>query len=137
MELVSNAFETSFNPCSNAQIAPRDDNRKLALLVAIERIPKPTEKDLIEATSIPKRCVHSMIKTFDRMSVEIERINGRRHGYYTIADAGAYNLVRASEILKSNYPKVFERIEGLALRKEGATFIPTAKSSNHAVAGEL
>lgn len=103
---------------NNTQIAARDDNRKLALLVAIKRIPKPTEKDLIEATSIPKRCVHSMIKALGRMSVVIERVNGRRHGYYTIADEGAFNLARAPEVLQFNYPEVFQQIEVLALRKE-------------------
>jgi hypothetical protein len=103
---------------NNNQIAARDDNRKLALLVAIKRIPKPTEKDLIQATNIPKRCVHSIIKALGRMSVVIERVNGRRHGYYAIADEGAFNLARAPEVLKFNYPEVLQQIEFLALRKE-------------------
>jgi hypothetical protein len=103
---------------NNNQIAARDDNRKLALLVAIKRIPKPTERDLIEATNIPKRCVHSMIKALGRMSVVIERVNGRRHGYYAIADEGAFNLARAPEVLQFNYPEVLQQIEFLALRKE-------------------
>jgi len=109
---------------TNTQIAARDDNRKLALLVAIKRIPKPTEKDLIEATNIPKRCVHSMIKALGRMSVVIERVNGRRHGYYTIADEGAFNLERAPEVLQYNYPDVFDQIEVLALRKEVEEAMP-------------
>jgi hypothetical protein len=103
---------------NNTQIAARDDNRKLALIVAIQRIPRPTERDLIEATSIPKRCVHSMIKSLSKMSVIIERVNGRRHGYYTIADGGAYNLERAPAVLQDNYPDIYEQIENCALRKE-------------------
>ena len=103
----------------NSQIAARDDNRKLALLVAIQRIPKPTESDLILATKIPKRCIHSMIKSFQKMSVIIERVNGRRHGFYTIADGGAYNLDRASAVLQENYPDIYDQIESCAVRKEG------------------
>lgn len=112
-----------------AQIAARDDNRKLALLVAIKRIPKPTEKDLIEATNIPKRCVHSMIKSLSKMSVVIERVNGRRHGYYTIADEGAFNLERAPSVLQDNYPDVFQQIEVCAVRKEEETHPPKSVSN--------
>lgn len=108
----------------NAQIAARDDNRKLALLVAIQRIPKATEKDLIEATSIPKRCVHSMIKSLSKMSVVIERVNGRRHGYYTIADGGAFNLERAPAVLQDNYPEIYEQIEFCAVKKEEESVQP-------------
>jgi hypothetical protein len=104
-------------------IAARDDNRKLALLVAINRIPKPTERDLIEATNIPQRCVHSMFKSLSRMSVVIERVNGRRHGYYTIADSGAFDLCRAPDVLQYNYPEIFQQIEHIAQKKEVVTLV--------------
>jgi len=99
-------------------IAARDDNRKLALLVAINKIPFPTEKDLIEATSIPKRCVHSTFKAMAVMQVVVKRVNGRKHGYYEIEDEGGFNLERAPGILKLNYPDILQQIEDHARRKE-------------------
>lgn len=105
---------------SKPQMAARDDNRKLALLVAINRIPKPKESDITSATGLPKRCIYAMIDALGKMNVVIERANGRRYGYFKIADRGVYDLERAPEVLKQNYPNIFTQIEDLAIKKEGS-----------------
>lgn len=116
----STAINITGNDSKNkSKLAIRDESRKLALLLALDRIPHPTEKDLIEATDIPKRTIHSLFKTLSRMRVAIERVNGRRHGYYEMTDVGIYNLERASEVIQSNYPEIFEKIESHAQAKEG------------------
>lgn len=100
------------------QMAARDDNRKLALLVAINRIPNPKESDIIKATGLAKRSIYAMIEALGKMNVLIERANGRRYGYFKIADGGVYDLERAPEVLKQNYPEIFLQIEDLAVKKE-------------------
>ena len=109
---------TEVESMSKPQMAARDDNRKLALLVAINRIPKPKESDIIAATGLPKRCIYAMIDALGKMNVVIERANGRRYGYFKIADGGVYDLARAPEVLKQNYPNIFTQIEDLAVKKE-------------------
>ncbi len=100
-------------------IAARDDLRKLVLLLAIQQIPRPNERDLIEATSIPRRSIHSLLKALSRERVVIERVNGRRHGYYSIADSCVYNLNRIPEAIEFNYPDMLKQIQSFVEYKRG------------------
>ncbi len=92
------------------KIAARDDLRKLVLLLAIQQIPRPNERDLILATGIPRRSIHSLLRVLNRECVTINRVNGRRHGYYEIADSCVYNLDRIPEVIEFNYPDVLQQI---------------------------
>lgn len=105
------------NENEKTRIAARDDNRKLALLMALQHIPKPTERDLTASTSIPARCVHAMFESLVKLGVSVERVNGRRYGYYTIADSGAYNLEKVPDVLQKNCPAVYQQIKEIAEQK--------------------
>ena len=102
------------------KISARDESRKLALLVAINMIHKPTEKDLIAATGIPQRSIHAMFSILARMDVVIQRVKGRRYGFYEIANEGPYNLDRAQKVIRQNYPETFYQIERHANLKSEA-----------------
>lgn len=79
--------------CSN--VPARSFTRLLSLIVAIEKIEKPDLKKITDDTGIPDRSIHAML---DKLSSEyfmvIERVQGRRHGYYRISDWGALNRDR-------------------------------------------
>jgi hypothetical protein len=91
--------------CKLNEIQARSFSRVCGLLVAIEQLEKPDLHDLVNKTDIPRR---SILGIFDRLEREyqvvIERINGRRHGYYEVADWGMLNRDR---ILQSQgeYPQ--------------------------------
>lgn len=84
-------------------IKARKFGRALNLLIALERLEKPTIDSLVEKTRLPGRSIHSMI---DRLSREyfvvIKRFNGRRYGYYKVADWGILDRER---ILALQEPK--------------------------------
>jgi len=91
-------------------MSERDGNRKLALLVAIHLTEKPTMVDLVAATKIPKRTIHSMMSQLKETDVVITRVGGRRHGHYRIADPGVYNMQAVQAVIKRQYPGVYMQI---------------------------
>lgn len=79
--------------CSN--VPARSFTRLLSLIVAIEKIEKPDLKKLTTDTGIPERSIHAMLDKLHReYFMVIERVQGRRHGYYRISDWGALNEER-------------------------------------------
>jgi hypothetical protein len=59
------------------------------VLALIETLEKPTLEDIVSRAGLPKRTVHAIFKRLtDQHRVLIKRVNGRRHGYYDIADWG-------------------------------------------------
>lgn len=102
---------------SKKELSARDDSRKLALLIAIDKIPSPTVNDIQAATDIPARTVHSMINALKKLDVSIVRVNGRRHGHYVIQDEGAYNVSRLPKVLEFHSPNTLQRIEQHAAQK--------------------
>lgn len=65
------------------------------VLTAIETLDKPRLEDIVVQSGLPERTVHAIFKRLaDQHRVSIIRENGRRHGYYRIADWG--NLNRTS-----------------------------------------
>lgn len=62
------------------------------VLAAIETLEKPTLDDIVSTVNLPSRTVHAIFKRLeDQHRVVIERVNGRRHGYYEVADWGNLN----------------------------------------------
>jgi len=103
------------------EIMGRGNDRKLAIMVAISLIPHPTEKNLTEAVGIPKRSVHSTFKLLRDMNVVIDRVKGRRHGYYLIADSGCFNLNRVHEVIQEKHPVIYNSIKSYAIEKDRST----------------
>ncbi len=59
------------------------------VLALIDTLEKPTLEDIVSEAGLPKRTVHAIFKRLtEQHRVLIERVNGRRHGYYEIADWG-------------------------------------------------
>ena len=59
------------------------------VLALIETLEKPTLEDIVNEAKLPKRTVHAIFKRLtEQHRVLIQRVNGRRHGYYEIADWG-------------------------------------------------
>lgn len=80
---------------SNQEVPARSFSRVLSLIVAIEKIEKPDLKKLTIDTGIPERSIHAMLDKLHReYFMVIERVQGRRHGYYRISDWGALNRER-------------------------------------------
>lgn len=76
-------------------VPARSFKRAQHLLIAIERIEKPSLQSLIDRTGIPERSIHALLARLSREYwVAIERVDGRRYGYYRIADWGALNRDR-------------------------------------------
>ena len=121
------------NDTETNRIAARDDNRKLALLLALRCIPKPTERDLTEATGIPARCIHAMFDSLSKLGVTVERVNGRRYGFYTIADSGAYCLETIPNVLQKNCPAVFQQIHDHAQQKREDQLVAESKHSEEQI----
>lgn len=104
----------------NNELGTRDENRKLVLLIALEKIEKPAQQDLVDATGIPERSIHLLTQSLNKAGVVIERINGRRYGYYRISDSGIFNIERLPEVVKKSHPLLVEKIELYAQRKKTA-----------------
>ena len=76
----------SVEPCA------RHFERCELVLAAIDTLDKPTLEDIVSAAGLPPRTVHAIFKRLtDQHRVVIERVNGRRHGYYEVADWGNLN----------------------------------------------
>jgi len=106
---------------NNKHVPHRDDCRKLALLVAIDKIDKPKLPQLEEALGYSPRAILTMFTALEGVGVVIKRINGRRYGYYEIVDPGVFHLGRASEIIKTSYSDVFQQINCIALSSHPTT----------------
>lgn len=73
-------------------VPARSFSRLLSLIVAIEKIEKPDLKKITDDTGIPDRSIHAMLdKLHKEYFMVIERVQGRRFGYYRISDWGAIN----------------------------------------------
>lgn len=74
------------------EVPARSFSRLLSLIVAIEKIEKPDLKKITDETGIPDRSIHAMLdKLHKEYFMVIERVQGRRWGYYQISDWGAIN----------------------------------------------
>lgn len=83
--------------CSGTHGVPpaRSFMRVQTLLIAIEKLERPSLQALTEHTGIPERSIHSLLAKMNKeFFVFIERVNGRRHGYYRVVDWGALNRDR-------------------------------------------
>jgi hypothetical protein len=81
----------------------RNFGRALNLLIAVERLEKPTLDTLVKKTNLPGRSIYSIIERLSQeYFVVIERFNGRRYGYYKVADWGVLDRER---ILALQEPK--------------------------------
>lgn len=85
--MSSNLNESIYTePCA------RHFERCELVLAAIETLDKPTLDDIVTTVHLPSRTVHAIFKRLeDQHRVIIERVNGRRHGYYEVADWGNLN----------------------------------------------
>lgn len=83
---------------SNQEVPARSFSRVLSLIVAIEKIERPDLKKLTTDTGIPERSIHAMLDKLHReYFMVIERVQGRRFGYYRISDWGALNRERVMQ----------------------------------------
>ncbi|MFA0809498.1 helix-turn-helix domain-containing protein [Microbulbifer epialgicus] len=74
------------------------------VLAAIDTIEKPSLEDLVTEIGLPHRTIHAIFKRLsDQHRVVIERVNGRRHGYYKITDWG--NLDRTNIVTHVQHRK--------------------------------
>ena len=81
----------------NIETVSRHFERCELVLVAIDNLEKPTLDDIVNEAGIPQRTMQAIFRRLeDQHRVVIERVNGRRHGYYKIADWG--NLDRSRVI---------------------------------------
>ena len=96
--MTTNDVEHS-NQKEMQEITARSFTRVLSLVVALEMIEKPDLKKLMDDTGIPERSIHAM---FDRLHREyfmvIERVDGRRHGFYKVANWGMLNRDRILDL---------------------------------------
>lgn len=77
------------------EIPARSFTRVMSLIIAIEKIEKPSLQSLIDRTGIPERSIHAILARLSREYwVAIERVDGRRYGYYRVADWGVLNRDR-------------------------------------------
>ena len=91
------------------EIPARSFTRVMSLIIAIEKIEKPSLQSLIDRTGIPERSIHAILARLSREYwVAIERVDGRRYGYYRIADWGALNRDR---ILASVEPQISTELD--------------------------
>ncbi len=80
------------------EIPTRSFTRVLSLVVALEKIEKPDLKKLTNNTGIPERSIHAMLDRLHReYFMVVERVRGRRFGYYKITDWGALNKERVMQ----------------------------------------
>lgn len=62
------------------------------VLAAIDAIERPSAEDLIRHTQIPRRTICDVICSLrEDYCVLIERVDGRKHGFYRIIDWGVFN----------------------------------------------
>ncbi|WP_045861681.1 helix-turn-helix domain-containing protein [Teredinibacter purpureus] len=81
--------------CTVADVNARHFLRCELVLAAIEMSEKPTLEHIVEKCHLPERTVHAIFKRLaDQHRVSIVRVNGRRHGYYRIADWGNLDRLR-------------------------------------------
>jgi len=116
---------------SNKHVPHRDDRRKLALLVAIDKIEKPKLPELEKALGYSPRAIQTMLKDLVGMGVIVTRVNGRRYGYYNIADTGVYDLDRATQIIQTSCIDVYEQIDKIAQKNNTVDRDDTVNHSNH------
>lgn len=94
---------TKFKPLLTNELEPyaRHFFRCELILALIDTLEKPTLEDIAGEAGLPKRTVHAIFKRLEEQHrVLIERVNGRRHGYYEIVDWG--NLDRQKIIAHIN-----------------------------------
>lgn len=91
-------------------IPARNEYRKLALLIAIDKIDKPSMANLVETTGIPARSVDSIIKNATKFGVVIRRKGGRKYGHFSLQNPGVYNIGKIPELLNKNFPLIMENI---------------------------
>lgn len=106
----------------SSDIKPRDEYRGLAVLVAIALIPKPTCRDVVEVTGIPRRSVIDIINRLSAFETDIARIDSKRYGYYSLRDQGVYNVDRATTIISKQFPAVYRKINQLAAKRDSEIF---------------
>lgn len=83
---------------SQKEVPARSFTRVLSLVVALEKIEKPDLKKLTTDTGIPERSIHAMLNRLHReYFMVVERVQGRRFGYYRITDWGALNKERVMQ----------------------------------------
>lgn len=100
---------TSNHSSTNEAVPARSFKRVQNLLIAIEKIEKPSLQSLIDRTGIPERSIHALLARLSREYwVAIERVDGRRYGYYRVADWGALNRDR---ILASVEPQISTELD--------------------------
>lgn len=117
-------------------LSARDENRKLALLIAIEKIEKPHQQDLADAIGVPERSILFLTQSLNKVGVVIERVNGKRYGYYEITDTGIFNTDRLPEIVKMSHPALLQQIEQYAKGKKAASKASAAAKRKKQTAAE-
>lgn len=84
------------------EIPARSFTRVLSLVIALEKIERPDLKKLTDDTGIPERSIHAMFGRLHReYFMVIERVDGRRHGFYKVANWGMLNKERILDLAQA------------------------------------
>lgn len=88
------------------EIPARSFTRIMSLVIALEKIERPDLKKLMDDTGIPERSIHSMFGRLNReYFMVIERVDGRRHGFYKVANWGMLNRERILDLAQTETAK--------------------------------
>ena len=94
------------------EIPARSFTRVLSLVIALEKIERPDLKKLTDDTGIPERSIHAMFGRLHReYFMVIERVDGRRHGFYKVANWGMLNKERILDLAQVDAPEKPVKVE--------------------------
>ncbi len=92
----------NMKPSNEKETPARSFTRVLSLVIALEKIERPDLKKLMDDTGIPERSIHAMFSRLHReYFMVIERVDGRRHGFYKVANWGMLNRDRILDLAQT------------------------------------